>query len=116
MKISGTLLPSWPSGWMTEEMPIFDRAEDGGDFCQRAGLVHHVEPDEIPADDFADRHDRAVAFVRHERRHAMLGAEFQIQRRVRQIAQHRAGGGVLARAAPVKKRVADDVAARRTRR
>ena len=101
---------------MTEEMPMFDCAENGGDFCQHAGLVHDVEPDEIVRDDFVHRHDRAVAFVRHKWRHAMLGAEFQVQRGVGQIAQHRAGRGVLARAAPVKQRVADDIAAHETRR
>ena len=38
-------------------------------------------------------------------------AVFEIQRRVRDVAQNRAGGGVFARAAPIEKRVAHHVAA-----
>ena len=96
---------------MTDEMPIFECAENDGDFCQRARLVHDIEADKILRDDLGNRRDRPAAFVRHKRRHAMLRAGFQIQRGVRHIAEHGAGGGVLARAAPVKERVADNVAA-----
>ena len=41
----------------------------------------------------------------------MLGAEFQIERGIRQVAQDGAGSGVLARAAAVEQGVADDIAA-----
>src|SRR6266576_315613 len=47
----------------------------------------------------------------HEWREAMFGAELQVERRVRHVAQHCARRGVLARATPVKQRVSHYVAA-----
>ena len=38
MRISGTLCPSWPSGWMTEEIPIFDAARMAVIFASVPGL------------------------------------------------------------------------------
>ena len=46
-----------------------------------------------------------------ERRHAQLRSVLQIERGIRHVAQHRARRGVLARAATVEQRVADDIAA-----
>ncbi len=90
---------------------MFDCAKNRRDFCERAGTVNDIEPDKILRDDFFNRHDRAGTFVRHERRQAMFVGEFQIKRGIGQIAQDRAGRGILARAASVKKRIADNIAA-----
>src|SRR2546423_5505212 len=49
--------------------------------------------------------------MRHKGSNPAVGAALEIERRVRQIAQHRAGGSILACAAPIIKRVADNIAA-----
>src|ERR1035441_1850690 len=84
-------------------------AKDGGDLGQRPGLIDDVEPDEIAGDDFIDRRYRALALVRHKRRHAVFGAELQIQRGICQVAQHGARRGVFARAATIEQGVADNI-------
>ena len=55
--------------------------------------------------------DGALPFVRHEGRNAALGSAFKIEGGVSEVAQHGAGGGVLARAAAIIEGVTHDVAA-----
>ena len=45
----------------------------------------------------------------------MLGAHFEIQRRIGKVAQHRAGGGVLSGALTVEQGVTHDVAVHQDR-
>ena len=49
--------------------------------------------------------------MRHERRDAAPGAALEVERRVGEVAQHGARRGILARAAPIVKRVAHHIAA-----
>ena len=90
-------------------------------FCRRPGWRRFWpgcpacpprQPQVIARTDFADRQQQSPACsCGTKARHAALGAVLQIQRRVGDVAQDRAGRGVLARPAPVKEGVADDVAA-----
>ena len=89
--------------------------QNGGDFRQRAGFVNHTQTQVIAGNHFVDGQDFAMAVMRHEGRNAVARAVFEIQRRVRNVAQNRAGRGVLARAAPVEKRVAHHVAPHKNR-
>src|SRR6266436_4531838 len=89
----------------------FGVAENGGNLRQSAGHVYDVEADEVARKNFGDRGHCAVALVRYKRRDAMFGGELEIKGGVGEIAEHRAGGGVLARAAAVEKGIANDVAA-----
>ena len=91
---------------------MFGFPENVRDFCQR------------PWHDPPRRDERSSAtpprpigitlpcmFMRHKRGNAVFGAEFQVQCGIRQIAQHRAGGRIFARAATVERGVAHDIAA-----
>ena len=91
------------------------RREDGGNFRQHAGFVHHAEPDVIARNNFIHRHDAAGLRVRNERRDADFSAVLQIERGIGHVAQHGAGRRVFSRAAAVEQRVADDIAAHEAR-
>ena len=107
--------PSCPSGWMTEEIPIFNSARMAVILASVPGLSITFKPQIITGNDFVDGQDFSVAVMRHERRNAVAGAVLEIQGRVRDVAQDRAGRGVLARAASVKERIAHHVAAHEDR-
>ena len=111
MKINGTLAPSWPSGWMTDEMPIFDWPKMAAIFASVPGLSTTLSRTKYCETTSAIGATAPGIRAAQTAARDAGRAEFQIQRRVGEVAQHRAGGGVLARAASVKQRVADDVAA-----
>jgi len=100
MKIRGTLSPSCPSGWMTEEMPILEAPKISAILARTPGLVHHVEGTKILRDDVINRHHRAVAFMGNKRRNAVFRPNLRSSAAFRQIAQYGAGCGVLAAPRP----------------